>query len=374
MPVLPLVRQEVQRLLTQSSAFRALPPDERRELAHGMVRIANYAIGGAQGDNVPGNALVAYEQATPPLPKETASDAMKKSGAAAADEGGREFVELVEGVDFPKFVAGLIDGVFTAIVDASIKQMEAYAELVKNVAKSAEEFMRDNVSPNQARDYLVDRYPDHLRLDTSSAQPTVQVQPTADENAMPDFFADLGLPAPSGGGSPDNATIEEQLVPAARRRLALDRQQLLITMVMMGINRIVVTDGSIRASVKFDLHTKDAVRRASSETHLERERKKSRPGFIGWFSGYDQDKHKTNLKVDTMTSTDTSQSSVDLKAKLAGEVNVRFRSETFPLDKMTSLLAPDTREKVQARLPQAAAPAPAAPPPPALPPLPATGR
>ena len=39
--------------------------------------------------------------------------------------------------------------------------------------------------------------------------------------------------------------IEAQLVPAAKRRLAAGRQQLLSTMVLMGINRIVVTDGSI---------------------------------------------------------------------------------------------------------------------------------
>ena len=37
------------------------------------------------------------------------------------------------------------------------------------------------------------------------------------------------------------------LVGAARRRLAIDRQQMLATLVMMGINRVVVTDGKIGA-------------------------------------------------------------------------------------------------------------------------------
>jgi hypothetical protein len=36
-------------------------------------------------------------------------------------------------------------------------------------------------------------------------------------------------------------------VAAARRRIAIDRQQVLATMVMMGINRVVVTDGKIVA-------------------------------------------------------------------------------------------------------------------------------
>jgi isochorismate hydrolase len=39
------------------------------------------------------------------------------------------------------------------------------------------------------------------------------------------------------------------LVVAARRRMAIDRQQLLATMVMMGINRVVVTDGKISAHI-----------------------------------------------------------------------------------------------------------------------------
>jgi len=61
-------------------------------------------------------------------------------------------------VDFPAFVAGLIDGVFQAIVDASIQQMNAYADLVKGVAKSVDAFAKGNVSSNRARDWLIDKY------------------------------------------------------------------------------------------------------------------------------------------------------------------------------------------------------------------------
>ena len=58
---------------------------------------------------------------------------------------------MVNKVDFPGFVGGLIEGVFNAIVKASIDQMEAYGELVANVAKSVDEYMRDNISEGQAR-------------------------------------------------------------------------------------------------------------------------------------------------------------------------------------------------------------------------------
>lgn len=48
--------------------------------------------------------------------------------------------------DFPKFVTDVLCGVFQAIVDATIKQMEAYAELVKNVTPSFEQ--KSTTSPD----------------------------------------------------------------------------------------------------------------------------------------------------------------------------------------------------------------------------------
>jgi len=67
---------------------------------------------------------------------------------------------FIEAVDFPAFVSGLVQGVFQAIVDASIAQMEAYAELVDSVAKSVDEFTRDHVSGEQARASLLERHPE----------------------------------------------------------------------------------------------------------------------------------------------------------------------------------------------------------------------
>ena len=61
---------------------------------------------------------------------------------------------VLDAVDFPDFVAGLVQGVFAAIVDASVQQMEAYADLVAGVAKTVDEFTEDNVSEAGARDLL----------------------------------------------------------------------------------------------------------------------------------------------------------------------------------------------------------------------------
>jgi hypothetical protein len=47
---------------------------------------------------------------------------------------------IVGDVDFPEFVADLIGGVFEAMVDVSIQQMDAYADLLKNVARGVDGF------------------------------------------------------------------------------------------------------------------------------------------------------------------------------------------------------------------------------------------
>lgn len=61
---------------------------------------------------------------------------------------------VLDAVDFPDFVAGLLQGVFAAIVDATVQQMEAYADLLAGVAKTVDEFTADNVSEGEARDLL----------------------------------------------------------------------------------------------------------------------------------------------------------------------------------------------------------------------------
>jgi hypothetical protein len=344
-PTFDLVRQQVRDKLTQSQAFRQLPPETQRQLAHDMVKVAGYIVSGEDGQNVPAAAALAGDATTGarlpsrPRPGATAGSDFQ---AAAAQQGGKAFTQLVRDINFPQFVAGLIDGVFNAIVDASIKQMEAYAELVKNVAKSVDQFMKDNVSENQARDYLADRYPDFIEIDTSEEQPQAKPKEGYDQDNLPDFFRELGLSAPVE--DLDEEVTEQVLMPAARRRMAMDRQQLLATMVLMGINRIVVTNGNISASVIFQLKTRDVVERDFTQTAEQAGGKyatsQTRPGFWSWFRPSvtrERESSWGNFKVTTVQEED-SESSVEMKANLSGKVNINFKSETFPLERMADIL------------------------------------
>jgi hypothetical protein len=309
----------------------------------------------------------------------------------AARRGGEAMADLVQEIDFPAFVGGLVDGVFNSIVTSSIKQMEAYAELVKNVGKSVDQFMKDNVSENNARDYLVQRYPEHLEMDFSAETPKVKPREGADDSNLPDFFADLGLKAPMAGLDADSA--EQQLVPAARQRIAMDRQQMLATMVMMGVNRLVVTNGSIEASCLFKLDTRDTRTRNRTATsggtwtdtthserggkgdyHWEGERKENDwiksgkyAGNQSWYNGTTRDS-SASFSVSTV-DTNKNEEEVKLHAELAGKVKLNFKSDYFPMERMIVALQINAiREKAPAAAPVAGAPAL---PPPPLPPMPA---
>ena len=149
----------------------------------------------------------------------------------------------------PSFVASLIQGTFQAIVDASIQQMEAYAELLKNVAKTVDQFMNDNITDGLAKDHLADEHRDvfaqgHFER-RSEARPCEQ-----DAGELPSFFQDLGFTARR------SSTTRRSRTSSCRPRaatLAEQRQQTLATMVLMGINRVVVDDGEIIAKLMFHI-------------------------------------------------------------------------------------------------------------------------
>src|SRR5215467_4645341 len=165
---LRLVRPQVRTLLENSSGFRALPPDEQRQLARTMVKVCSYMVnpqGLASQELSPqkGGVLALANEDPVDATKRRLSGSPGSTGAdfqaGAVRQGVEQFGALVQKVDFPNFVSGLIQGVFKAIVDSSIQQMQAYGELLANVAKTVDQFAQDNISKNNARDWLAQKYP-----------------------------------------------------------------------------------------------------------------------------------------------------------------------------------------------------------------------
>lgn len=244
---------------------------------------------------------------------------------AATESIGRRAGALSDELEFPEFVASLVHGTFDAIVDSSIRQMESFADLVSAVAKPIDQFTEENVSLNQARDWLVEQYPKDLSLtrDAESFRvvPRANSDDDGEESVSPDWLADFGFQ----GEELTPELVEEQLLPLARQRVARNRLQTLATMVLLGMNRVIVRDGTIAARLRFRAAAADRARvdYATSDD--------PNTGGTEWGRRGSRTFSQPSTKVSTVGV--NVQADSELKAELFGEVKINFASETVPLDR-----------------------------------------
>jgi hypothetical protein len=247
-------------------------------------------------------------------PRKAATETLAQRAGALSDE-----------IDFPDFVASLVHGTFDAIVDASIRQMEAYADLVSAVSKSVDQFTDDNVTLNQARDWLVQQYPQDLVLDLSGS-PKLLPKPVegddADQPRSPAWLKEFQME----GEELTPELIEERLVPMARSRVGQGRQQMLATMVLLGLNRVAVRDGSISARLRFRAA-------AADRTKVDYAVSDDPSGGSNWGVRGNAGYALPSTKVSTVGV--NVQSDTGLNAEMFGEVKINFVSETLPLDRFT---------------------------------------
>jgi hypothetical protein len=326
--------------LQRSSSFQALPQEKRDELMRDVAAI-QHALGNGTSDPYalaldmpPGfNRGFPHSPGGPPdagtAPAPTPAPAATPGPKAAATQTlAARTGALVDEIDFPSFVAGLVHGTFDAVVDASIRQMEEFANLVSAVAKDIDQFTEDNVTANQARDWLVQQHPGDLQLDLpkqgENREPSVRVRGAGgeeEEPPSPSWLSDFGL----GGEQLTDDLVEERLVPAARQRVGENRLQTLATMVLLGMNRINVRDGKVAAHVQFRAA-------ATDKTHVDYATSNDPAGGD---SGWGTRGSATYTDHQTLVSTVgvNAQADTDLKAELYGSVEINFYSETLPLDR-----------------------------------------
>jgi hypothetical protein len=362
---LDAVRPRVRELLMAIPTYKALSAEEQRDLATNMVKVMAYISdpNGIMAETAP--------RAVPPTPVRALADdpveatksmlskppetAGQDFKAGAVREGVEQFGALVKKVDFPKFVGGLIKNVFQAIVESSIEQMRAYGELISNVAKTVGEFANDNISQAAGRDWLAQKYPDAVEVQSGAqanafaegeaappAPPVLAAKGENPEIKLAEISRDLGIIPPIT--AIDDPQAELKIVTAARLQMAKSRQQMLASMVMLGINRIVITDGSINAKVIFDMRAEDKAKRKyaaqMSDTSSQRAATSMDASYGGWMSPVDVSVHgeaETNHVATVGSAVDeSSESKAEVKAKLSGEVRVNFKSDYLPLEKMAT--------------------------------------
>ncbi|MFL0355813.1 hypothetical protein ACI5KX_04980 [Erythrobacter sp. GH1-10] len=386
-----------------------MSPEDQKAIAKATAQVAGYlaqpegmdgrAVGGvvpegmatspaapaegmffSRNDNVPQEASWADRRA--------AVDAIGEGEfrADAAREGAAVAGELLREVKFPAFVSGLIEGVFSSITQSSIEQMEAYQNMIANVAKSLSQYMDDHVTENQGRDNLVDQFPDLFEIGSGDAGGFGDFGDFGDGGD--DVFGQTQSSGPrlklrDGVGESEalrkvnnkltfeegnlksldlsDENVERALVENSRMQLARQRQQLMASIVLMGINRIVVTDGRISAKVKYDVRTSDRLskRRSAAAMDYARNRwggvEKTRDSEREWDSGgsregeYNTEEYsadwfsKGNYKYEekpiitaSTMAAESQDAAMMAKIELQGAVDVNFKSDYLPLNQMAT--------------------------------------
>jgi hypothetical protein len=318
------VRRHVRSTLSSSKAYGQLAPAAQRSMAQNLTQALLYLTDPAAGQTELRPAARALEDKPPFGPAAQAAPGVMKG--------------LVDTVDFVAFVSGLIKGVFQSIVDASIRQMQEFGKFLEAVVKSVEEFANDHITPLQARQNLAQRYPRALQVEDGK----LAVKSDVEDKDKPDLKQALGT---SEDVDLDSEEGEQKVVVAAQLQMARQRQQLLSTMMLMGMNRIIVTDGEIKASVVFDVTASDT--RSSGhtgdygdETTNTRNEQSTNSDDGGWFSS----QSSTDNVQKTFTSVSTahthfegkSDDQIKAHANLSGSVLVKFKSDVFPLEKLAS--------------------------------------
>jgi hypothetical protein len=315
--------------IKKSPGFQELSAPEQARLGQDLSRIA-----AALGEQDPWDAaletpldlqrrLAAGRGGTTPAQRPTQTPTRppaRQPAPQATAQIGERIADTLEAVDLPGFVAGLVTGTFQAIVDATAQQVREYAQLVSSISRSVDDFSRDNVTPNQVREWLAERYPGDLCLTPprpGSSQALVLEPCKGKAGSSPAWLADYDLA--------DEALSREltdgTLVARARNRLGEERLQSLATMVLMGINRIVVNEGHIRTKLQFHAAARD--RRKVEMQQLT-------AGQAAGIAGRQVSMARA-ARTQVSTARANVQADASIKADLMGEVNLVFSTETFPL-------------------------------------------
>jgi hypothetical protein len=265
----------------------------------------------------------------------------------------------VQDLGFVEFTAGLINGTFDAIIGATIKQIKAYSELVADIAKTLTQFQAENISDAQVNAHLSNRYPDgkggtSVRSDYSFTATAADLANgveaktainnmlavvdalVAETNGFPETPVDQRLdrtklsPVPSTGPGPFSFTPAQigLIRTAIGQTLASNMLDHLRAMAREGMARIVITDGSIRTKLTFNVTSteeqktqKDRYNRQSFGANLR--------GRAGWGWGrVSAGTSYSNLSVNTVN--ESTLDSLTMSTEIIGEVNLKFRTETFP--------------------------------------------
>jgi hypothetical protein len=256
-----------------------------------------------------------------------ATDSGKEMGYKGYDPGfggdTAAFNELVDSVDFPKFVADLLKAVFDANLKVMKQQTDSYIKLMKEATKSTADFIK-KVKDEESFAKLAESKSDQYNVITEK---------------QPDGSSKLALTDPKGDKvDPEDSEVKRHILEA-KINMAKEHRAALREVLLMGVTRLVVNKGVIEASVDFTVkaNRQSAAHHEDQNINVATAHMDFEPPLFGLFGGPSGSLDVTNTNIQVNTS--DKKATDDLSATLHGKVNIEFKTDYFKLDNFANMYA-----------------------------------
>jgi hypothetical protein len=296
-------------------------------------------------------------------------------GISAADAGSSvgtatNALKQVQNLGFVDFTVGLINGTFDAVIGATVKQMQAYTEMVKqldalNYIKQAHDSAQAKYPQvavgNQATQDDINTFTGTYKLDAGDVpQPNtpytsdqvklinaavlsnqiaaeITVGGSATDPVLTKLKNDWAVQSnlPSANGRYTKQNILDIAAAASQQKSSYD----LLEFVKIGMARIVIDEGQIHSKLTFDVSvdSQSTVDRETSNTNTTNASLDLKLKKNPWLKG-GLNVNTTNVNVRSVS--EKTFDKVTMNAEIIGEVMLHFSTQTFPTGPSTNGAAP----------------------------------
>jgi hypothetical protein len=217
--------------------------------------------------------------------------------------------------------------VFDANLQVTIQQMEAYGTLLKTATQSLAKFAKA-IPPADAFSYLAENNSDEFSV-----------------SWPPEGGGDAELTDKEGNKvDTEDAAVKAKIMDATLA-MAKEQRALLRETILMGITRLVVEKGVVKAAVVFDIKASEKI--AKGDRGMVQDARSSSSSFgasgglVGSiFGGPKGGMTNSSRHTQISVSSAKSDASTDLSAKVTGSVEINFKSDYFKLDNFATMYGP----------------------------------
>lgn len=243
----------------------------------------------------------------------------------------------VNDVKFPEFTAKLVTDTFDALIDANLRQIEAFQELAAELGDSLSTFInktKDDISGDEILGFLTKNFP-ALEAATDGKDSSVYKNRanalTKDEadkiNAAVKRSDVVDAPEVVKTNQKLQGDVWDKLMDAIAVRISNNKYSMLKEMTRMGMMRLVVNNGVIETRLNFSTYSSSYDRDTSSDYYRSTSCRNSGSALSRFFGGSTSRSTRINVSTDNSYSADYENE----RTQIFGGVKIFFKTDYQPL-------------------------------------------